>query len=375
MKSLIIVVYSICTAVAGNAQVINEYMEVDRTALNIPVAQANTTADIAAYIKSNFNSDSKKVRAIYAWITANIKYDKDSPHLAILNEDREQKINAALKRRKGVCENYAAIFNDICIKSGLKSFVIEGYTKQNGSTDKSPHAWCTTLIDNKWLLYDPTWDADFANSILFTSKGKNDYFQVPPLVFIESHMPFDPMFQLLDYPVTYNEFYNGSIRINANKPYFNYADSIGAYEKLNPLAQYSATASRMEKNGTPRKMVTNRINQLKMEIEIINQDKDAALYNSAVADYNDALAIFNNFLTYRNNQFIPAKTDDEIQAMFDGIEKLIMTANIKLKEVNQSKATLTLNTSAVEKKLTDLSEHSKEQQIFLKTYLSDAKKN
>ncbi|MEP6595524.1 MAG: transglutaminase domain-containing protein [Ginsengibacter sp.] len=373
MKTFIVVLYLICSAVAGNAQVMNEYAEIDRIALNIPAAQTNTTADIATYINNDFDTDSKKIRAIYAWVTANIKYDKDSPHLAILNEDREQTITAALKRKKGVCENYAAIFNDICIKSGLKSFVIEGYTKQYGSVDKSPHAWCAALIENNWQLYDPTWDAGFAGSGLFTGSIKNDYFQAPPLVFIQSHMPFDPMFQLLDYPVTYNEFSNNNIQTNTHKPYFNYTDSIAAYEKLNPLTQYSATALRMEKNGTPRKMVTNRINQLKMEIEIINQDKDAALYNSAVADYNDALAIFNTFLTYRNNQFIPAKIVSEVQTMFDGIEKLVAAANIKLKEVNRSMATLTLNTSAVEKKLNDLSAHAKEQQVFLRDFLSAAK--
>src|SRR5437868_7029418 len=86
--------------ITANAQ-FNEYADIDRIALNIPSSQTNTTAEIAAYIKKNFDTDSKKVRAAYAWVTANIRYDKDSPHLAILNEDREQKITAALKRRKG----------------------------------------------------------------------------------------------------------------------------------------------------------------------------------------------------------------------------------------------------------------------------------
>src|SRR5215208_6773564 len=81
----------------------NEYSDIDRIALSIPSSQTNTTADIADYIKNNFDTDGKKVRAAYAWVTANIRYNKDSPHLATLNEDREQKITAALKRRKGVC--------------------------------------------------------------------------------------------------------------------------------------------------------------------------------------------------------------------------------------------------------------------------------
>jgi hypothetical protein len=372
MKVGIILFGLILNAITINAQ-LNEYHDIDRLALNIPDNQTYTTADIANYIKNNFNTDSKKVRAIYAWVTNNIKYSKDSLHLAILSEENEQKINAALKRRKGVCENYATIFNDICKKSGLKSFVIKGYTKQNGFVDKSPHAWCTVLINNRWLLYDPTWDAGFGENGSFISQAKNNYFEVSPVIFIESHIPFDPMFQLLEYPITYNEFYNGNTQINTRKPYFNYADSIAAYEKMNSLSQYTSAALRIEKNGTPGKMVTNRLNQLKMEIEIINQDRDTALYNAAVADYNDALSVFNSFLTYRNNQFTPAKTDYEIQSIFDDIERRIVASIIKIKEVNQSKATLTLNTSALEKKLNDLATNAKEQQLFLKNYLSTAK--
>jgi hypothetical protein len=368
MKFLLILLCFICYVFTGYAQGVNEYVRI-----NIPFSQTNSTSDIAAYIKKNFNTESEKVQAIYSWVTANMRYDKDSLHLAILSEDRDNKIMAALQKRKGVCEHFAAIFNDICIKSGIKSFVIEGYTKQLGSIDKSPHAWCTALVDNKWFLFDPTWDAGSWSNGLFSGNLRTEYFETPPSIFIQSHMPFDPMFQLLDYPVTYNEFTNGNIQANNRKQYFNYADSIAAYEKMDSLSQYSATASRMENNGSARKMVANRIGQLKMEIEIINQDKDVNLYNSAVTDYNEALAIFNNFLAYRNNQFIPAKTDSEIQAMFDGIEMFISSSNKKIKEVNNSKATLALNTSAIEQKLNDLSAHANEQHIFLKNYLSSAK--
>src|SRR5213075_1846903 len=111
----------------------------------------------------------------------------------ILSIDRDRKITAALKRKKGVCEHFAAIFNDVCIKSGIKSFVIEGYTKQNGSVDKSSHAWCTALVDNKWFLYDPTWDAGSEGNGLFSGNKRTDYFEALPSVFIQSHMPFDPM--------------------------------------------------------------------------------------------------------------------------------------------------------------------------------------
>ncbi|MEO6329195.1 MAG: transglutaminase domain-containing protein [Ginsengibacter sp.] len=369
MKFFIILLCFVCLGIYGYPQNLN-YQDIDQTVLTIPAEQTNTTKDIAAFVKTHFDTDSKKVRAIFTWVAANIRYNSDSIHPVIFEEDREHRIAFALKRRKGVCENYADIFTDICLKSGLRSLVIEGYTKQNGFMDKSPHAWCAAFIENNWYLYDPTWDEGRAYHGNFTGNVNYEYFQVSPAAFISSHMPFDPMFQLLHYPVTYKEFSNGNTQINHDKPYFNYADSISAYEKLNALDKYLSAAPRIEKNGTQNTMIANKVKQLKMDIEIFYQDRDTTLYNSAIADYNNALAIFNSFLTYRNNRFTPLKTDNEIQNLFEDIDKLIVSAHNKLTEVNHSKAQLTLNTTTLENVLDQLSTRVKEQQVFLKDYLS-----
>lgn len=363
----------VCFTFEGFTQNVNDSYGVDRLVLSIPAREANTTADIAAYIKKNFDTDGKKVRAAYTWVAANIRYSSDSMRPVIFEEDREHQIAVALRRREGVCENYAAIFNDICLKSGLRSLLVEGYTRQSGSMDRSPHAWCVVYVDKDWYLYDPTWDEDRAHRAFSAGSLNYDYFQATPEIFIQSHMPFDPMFQLLNYPITYKEFYTGNTQVNHNKAYFNYADSIAAYQKLNPLEKYVSAASRIEKNGPPNTMITNKLNKLKMYIEIIYQDRDTTLYNSAVAEYNDALTLFNSFLTYRNNRFTPAKTDSEIQTIFEGIEKQVASANAKVDEVNRSKAGLTLNTFALQKVLNELSIHAREQQDFLKSYLSSVK--
>jgi Transglutaminase-like superfamily len=371
MKTLVIFLCLASVGFLATAQDVNEYVETDRIALNIPSSQSNSTADIAAYINSNFDTDNKKVRAVYVWVISHLQYSTDSVHRVILNEDRDQLVTFAFRRKKGICENFAAIFDDICKKCGLRSFVVEGYTKQNGSVDKSPHAWCMGFVDNKWSLYDPTWDAGHTAS--FNQLVNTNYFKIPPSVFIQSHMPFDPMFQLLDYPLTYNEFNNGNIKSKRNTDYFNYADSINVYENADPLSKYISASLRIEKNGSPNKMITIKLTQLRFEIELIYQVKDSVLYNDAIAGYNDATNIFNNFLTYRNNQFKPAKSDADVQSIFDDIEKKIASARIKLKEVNQSKATLTLDTGDLEYALNNFSNHVKEQEAFVKNYKATAR--
>ncbi|HEY5407860.1 MAG TPA: transglutaminase domain-containing protein [Ginsengibacter sp.] len=350
------------------AQDANDYSETDRLALNIPASQTNSTTDIAAFINSHFDTDNKKVRAAYVWVISHIKYSTDSIHRVILNEDRDQLVTFALRRRKGVCENFAAIFDDICRKAGLRSFAVEGYTRQNNSVDKLSHAWNIVFTGNKWSLYDPTWDAGPPGY----EPSNIKYFQVSPSVFIQSHIPFDPMFQLLNYPVNYREFNNDNIKSKNNTAYFNYADSLSEFENASSLKRYTSTYSRIQNNGVPNNMINTKLTQLRLEIELIYQVKDSILYNGAIADYNHATNEFNNFLTYRNNQFKPEKTDAEVQLIFDDIEKRIASARQKLKEVNQSKATLTLDTGDVTYALNNLYNHVKEQEVFIKNYKATA---
>ena len=103
---------------------------------------------------------------------------------------------------------------------------------------------------------------------------------------------------------------------------------------------------------------------------MINQDSDVDLYNAAVADYNRAIQFLNSFLTYRNNQFQPVKSNEEVETIFQNVQKLFASANIKLTKVNDSKATLVLNTGDIQKKLEDLLSDLKEQQAFFKNYVS-----
>ncbi len=371
MKTLFIFLWIVCLTFKTYSQDINEYGEIDRIALNIPDKNVISTVDLADYINKHFDTDNKKVRAIYIWVISHIKYSTDSIHRIILNEDHEQLVTFAFRRRKGVCENFAAIFDDICKKCGLSSFVVEGYTKQNGSVDKTSHAWCTVFIDNKWSLYDPTWDAGQAS---LNPPVNTIYFIASPSVFIQSHMPFDPMFQLLNNPLTYKEFNSGNTN-KGNSAYFNYADSLSVYEKMDPLDKYLSVSDRIKKNGIPNAMINTRLSQLRLEIEIIYQANDSALYNGAIADYNKAINSFNNFLAYRNNQFKPEKTDAEIQSIVDDIERRIAAARIKLKGVNQSKATLTLDTGDIEYAINNLETRLNEQKVFLKNYAGASKGN
>lgn len=364
MKLLFALIVLFMLAVSAKAQ---DRFDAARTYVNIPSSQTATSAGIAAYINLHYASDEKKIAAIYSWITANIMYDADSIHYVILDEDNEQRISYALRRKRGVCENFAAIFTDLATQCGIPSFVVEGFTKQGGFIDKSAHVWCVALVNNQWGLYDPTWDAVRVGSAVFDPHYK--YFNLAPGQFIETHLPFDPMFQLLNFPISYKDFLAGNTTANNRNNYFNYKDSLQSFRKMDALSRYENEKARIENAGWPSSKIETKIKRIRFQMEVLNQDSDADLYNSAVDDYNSAIKSLNVFLDYRNRRFQPQKPNAEIQILFQNVQNLIAVAGEKIKRINNSKARLQLDTGDIQEKLNDLKTKLQQQQQFFRKYI------
>lgn len=352
---------------------VTEYSAIDKKALQLPDSLTKTTDLIASYITSNFATDKEKSRAIFIWVASNIQYDIDNMFAINFYEKKEDKISKPLKTRKGICENYATLFTDICLKSGLKSVVVEGYTKQNGFTDYIPHAWSAALIDSSWFLFDPTWGSGYVNGGKFFKKINNEYYKASPTSLIKSHIPFDYLWQFLNYPVTNQEFYEGKTQQNTTKPFFNFKDTILVFEKQSHIDQLISSAYRVEKNGVKNSLVFDRLQHLKLEIENDRQTKSVNLYNSAVVEFNDGINGLNDFINYRNKQFIPKKTDAEIQSMIDVVESKLKAAKSTLGQISNPDANTTNMIRQLTKSIDDSSIQMKEQQDWLKLYLSKSK--
>ncbi|MBV6485447.1 MAG: hypothetical protein KFKLKKLM_02011 [Flavobacteriales bacterium] len=352
---------------------VNEFSAIDNKALQLPDSLTKTTSDFASYINNNFVTDNDKVRAIFIWIVSNVEYDIDNMFAMNFYEAKEEKIAKPLKTRKGICENYAALFTDICLKSGVKSFVIEGYTKQNGFADYIPHAWSAALIDSTWYLFDPTWASGYATNGKFYKKLDNSYFKVNPSLFIKSHMSFDYLWQFLHNPISNQEFYEGKTNQNKTNSYFSFNDSIKVYEEQNHIDQLISSSYRIEKNGVKNSLIFDRLQHLKIEIERDKQEHIINLFNSAVINYNEGVGSLNDFTNYRNKQFTPKKTDLEIQTMLDITEIQFKEAKIRLEQISNPDANTISMIKQLTKSIDDANSNLTEQQNWLKTYFSKSK--
>ena len=374
------VLFVSCWSCALAEKPANEYAAIDKKALAIPKEQTGSTDAIASYMKANFTTDGDKVRAIFIWTATTIEYDVEHMFAIDFHEKEEDKVTKALKTHKGICENYAAVFAEVCRKSGIRAYVVPGYTKQGGTASYLPHGWCAAIVDGEWLLFDPTWGSGYISNNRFVRKINNDLFKVKGAAMIKTHMPFDPMWELLPYPVTNQEFYEGKTNGDRSKAAFSYADSITAYEMLSELQQWASAVRRIEKNGVKNALVYDRLANIKQQIEINKQqetvnahNKIVDVYNEAVADYNNGINELNAFINYRNAQFTPMKTDGEIQGMADSAERKITHAKELLNGLKDDDKSLSAMIASLNKGIDEAAKVMQEQQDFLKKYFAKGK--
>ncbi len=165
-------------------------------------------------VNTDFASDSARARAFFFWMTKHVAYDVrkyklvTSPGYSRKFRAKTQGIdpaiylkrtaNIALRKRMGICGDYAALFQRLCDLSGLQCVTISGSAKTKRSEiGKYPssgnHAWNAVRIGGEYRFIDVTWGAGGVNET--TGKFKfnfNDaYFFTPPDLFFLKHFPHD----------------------------------------------------------------------------------------------------------------------------------------------------------------------------------------
>ena len=349
------------------------YASIDAKMDRMPVDLSNSTLGIAEYINDNFKSENDKVRAVFYWTASNISYDVDNVPSVSYNEVLEDKIKNTLLTRKGVCMHYAEVFNDIANKVGLKSYVVSGYTKQNGKIDVLSHAWCAAKINNEWWLFDPTWGSGYVQNKKFFKKLNNLNYKVTPSQFITSHMPFDYLWQFLNYTVTNQEFIDGKTQQDKTKPNFNFLKQIEEYEHMSELDQSRTALIRIQNNGVKNALIQDMVLFKKNEVANLQNNEAMGKMSAISDDYNQAIALFNDFIFYRNNKFKPTLPDEAIKEMIETPKKKILDCQNRIYNIGKYNDNNSENVKSLKKAIVDVLKQIEEQEKFVNGYLSKSK--
>jgi transglutaminase/protease-like cytokinesis protein 3 len=185
-----------------------DYTIVDKYINQIPSDFNSIEELIHSIIKPEWK-DEEKIRAIYYWIAFNIRYDWEEYQ----NETNKNYLidptsaNDIFKSRKGLCNGFTALFNYMCKLAGIESKIIKGYSRSSYNEAGIPinvpnHAWNVVSINKRWYFIDVTWGSSSA----LNNEPNDYYFLTPPKEFIVNHFPEDEEWQLLEKPISKEEF-------------------------------------------------------------------------------------------------------------------------------------------------------------------------
>ena len=372
MKNILFVFTLLLSTLSfGQAKV--NYTSIDKKMAEIPSNLTTSTDSIAKYINTHFKTENDKIRAAFYWTASNISYDVANMFAVNFEETQQDRITKTLKTKKGICGDYSAIFNEIATLVGVKSVVISGYTKQNGKIDNLAHAWCAAKTDNKWSIFDPTWGSGSLTNGKFVKKINEYYFKVEPSKIISSHIPFDYLWQFLNYPITNAEFYEGKTQINKSKKYFDFEKEIAIQSSLSEMDQLFESAERIEKNGLKNAMIVAYYENQKKHSTVLRENKNIEKLNGIVNEMNEAVVLLNDFIFYRNKKFKPTFPDDEINNMIQKPREKLIKCQNDIYTVGSTGTDNKANVSSIKKSIESNLALAEEHALFVKNYLSKSK--
>ncbi|MDX9906566.1 MAG: transglutaminase domain-containing protein [Bacteroidales bacterium] len=169
--------------------------------------------DLAYYLKIPAKSEKEIVETIFYWVAVNIDYVDPSYGIEY---DVDSLANFTLMTRKSGCEGTARLFKELCIAAGIECELIFGYAQGFGFDSKKVkrpnHSWNAVIIDGKPILVDATWGGGGATTqngqLVHVKELDMRYLFSDPKNFNIDHLPEDPKWQLLDDPISKNEFYS-----------------------------------------------------------------------------------------------------------------------------------------------------------------------
>jgi hypothetical protein len=218
-------------------------------------------------------------------------------------------------------------------------------------------------------MIDPTWGAGYISDEQFVKKADPNQFMVDPNQFIKSHIPFDPLWQFLDYPLTKQDFRDKIYKSKTKDTYFNFEDSLKEYEKQNKYERLYHSIQRIEANGVCNYLVYDYLFHQKINYKEI----DDKVYNLAFRNYNDGIFLANEYVNYANSYYRPYKSDEEIRKMLENIGTKYTLSKVQLSKIKDPTTNLAVKIEQLNRFIYQAENDLKKLQENLEKYLIIAK--
>lgn len=357
------------------SQVKNFYANVEKQMNLIPEQQTKTVQEIANYIQTNFKEEELQIKAAYYYVISKVSYDVKYKFSTEIVNSEEDFVSKTIATKKGVCIHYAKFFKAIVDKLGFQCQIISGYVQQNNQIANLSHAWCAIKMkDKNWYIFDPTWDSGYVNNEKFTQSVASKYYKMLPSTAIQSHMPFDYLWQFAKEPISNREFYNRKAFDAKPKINFDFQAEIDDYLKLSEIDKAFESSERIQKNEIINDLILEEYNYKKNIFNTTRLNKNVEKFNEIVEEYNVAIVLLNDFILYRNKEFTPSFSDaillEMIQTPKERLEN-VQKEFFVLGSVGKENAT---SFNSLKSSISETVKQAQEQYNFVKEYISKNKK-
>jgi hypothetical protein len=368
-KALVIVIFLLLNVAAVESQTqVNPYERIDKQLLG-KNDSLNSIPALASYINRTFATEYERARAIFYWITRNISYAPELMYSFTTNESNVRLVKDVFENKTAVCSGYAALFDTLCRLNNINSYVVLGSTRQSFLPSVVGHAWNAVKVYDEWQLIDATWGSGYLQGEHFVKKPNDSYFLADPRKLISTHLPIDPIWQILPKPVTLYQFHS-HLKSTVTTDW-NYADSISVFLNSESLDQIKDVARRLETFGNNSEVTSNYFRFLKAkELEYYNVKLGAAIKN-----YNRGVDEYNNYVNFKNHQFTPVKSDEEIKKIIPDVLTHLYEAerdySLVISRITDINYIENINTNL--KQLKELRNTATEEKKFVDKYLATKK--
>lgn len=196
-----------------------------------------TAEKLASLIEKDFTKEEDKVKAVFCWLTSNIRYDLEEYYKPTsakttrfryrTEAERQQKLQAirdnivkeTLTGRKAVCEGFAQTFSKVCTLLKIENEIIEGYVRASsnriGRPLESPnHSWNAVNLGGKWKYFDATWGAGAEFNGKWVRNFNSYYYDIPKEKYFLTHLPEKSLWRLRVGRMDKQQFYEQPIFLN-----------------------------------------------------------------------------------------------------------------------------------------------------------------
>lgn len=279
---------------------------------------ARTQSDLLVSTINEIEFSEDTIHSVYHWVCNNIRYDvkkanenakkkgRNKTFKVKSIEDQERfLLQKVIQDKKGVCQDYSILFRDIVNYLGYESHIIKGYTKNSKGkiNKKMGHTWNVVKVNGEWKLYDPTWGSGTVKEGKTFVKNYNEkWFDVNPEEMIKTHMPFDPMWQLFDQPITYHIFEFGSAS-SPNNIIYEYEELIATHMERGKKQQLEDQLSRSLQIGSGISLVSRWRSTISKNIGQQGKKSQYNLLNETGNNLKKCVDLFNEYVDAKNDRF------------------------------------------------------------------------